>query len=255
MSLSHICLFVTPRTVGLPRPRNFPNKNTGVGCHFLLQGIFLPQALNPCVLHLLPWQVNSLPPHHLGSHCICVVSQSRPIPLFKGFARQEYWSGLPFPSPGDLPDPGIETEFAVSPAFQAESLPTEPSGKPAVCIYQDVNKHIIQRFVRKEWDRRERNPKKEGKATVWNFFVLDECLFSKTRSCWHWDQRVINEVLDWDVTERAGDEDGVSGLLHTYFASFRPVSLIQLQFLLPSNMANSAVTYFTGMLQYMQSGL
>ena len=43
-----------------------------------------------------------------------------------GFPRQEYWSGLPFPSPGDLPDPGIEPR---SPALQAESLPTELGGK------------------------------------------------------------------------------------------------------------------------------
>ena len=48
-------------------------------------------------------------------------------PLCMGFSRQEYWSGLPFPSPGDLPDPGIEPR---SPALQAESLPTELQGKP-----------------------------------------------------------------------------------------------------------------------------
>ena len=46
-----------------------------------------------------------------------------------GFSRQEYWSGLPFPSPGDLPDPGIEPW---SPALQADSLPTELQGKPLV---------------------------------------------------------------------------------------------------------------------------
>ena len=39
------------------------------------------------------------------------------------FSRQEYWSGLPFPSPGDVPDPGIEPG---SPALQAASLPSEP---------------------------------------------------------------------------------------------------------------------------------
>ena len=44
-----------------------------------------------------------------------------------GFSRQEYWSGLPFPSPGDLPDPGIELG---SPAFQADALTSEPPGKP-----------------------------------------------------------------------------------------------------------------------------
>ena len=44
-----------------------------------------------------------------------------------GFSRQEYWSGLPFPSPGDLPDPGIELG---SPAFQADTLTSDPPGKP-----------------------------------------------------------------------------------------------------------------------------
>ena len=47
--------------------------------------------------------------------------------LSMGFSRQEYWSGLPFPSPRDLPDPGIEPE---SPALQADALPSEPPGKP-----------------------------------------------------------------------------------------------------------------------------
>ena len=44
-----------------------------------------------------------------------------------GFSKQEYWSGLPFPSPGDLPDPGIKPR---SPALQADALPSEPPGKP-----------------------------------------------------------------------------------------------------------------------------
>ena len=44
-------------------------------------------------------------------------------PLSVGFSRQEYWSGLPFPSPGDLPNPGVEPG---SPALQADSLPSEP---------------------------------------------------------------------------------------------------------------------------------
>ena len=48
-------------------------------------------------------------------------------PLSKRFSRQEYWSGLLFPFPGDLPDPGIEPW---SPALQADSLPTELGGKP-----------------------------------------------------------------------------------------------------------------------------
>ena len=52
---------------------------------------------------------------------------ARQAPLSMGFLRQEYCSGLPFPSPGDLPDPGIELG---SPALQADSLPGEPQGKP-----------------------------------------------------------------------------------------------------------------------------
>ena len=43
-----------------------------------------------------------------------------------GFSRQEYWSGLPFPSPGDLPDPGIKPR---SPALEADALTSEPPGK------------------------------------------------------------------------------------------------------------------------------
>ena len=48
-------------------------------------------------------------------------------PLSMGFPRQEYWSGLSFPSPEDLPDPGIEPR---SPALRADSLLSEPPGKP-----------------------------------------------------------------------------------------------------------------------------
>ena len=48
-------------------------------------------------------------------------------PLSMGFSRQESWSGLLFPTPGDLSDPGIEPR---SPALQADSLPSEPPGKP-----------------------------------------------------------------------------------------------------------------------------
>ena len=44
-----------------------------------------------------------------------------------GFPRQEYWSGLPFPSPGDLPNPGIKPG---SPALEADALTSEPPGKP-----------------------------------------------------------------------------------------------------------------------------
>ena len=48
-------------------------------------------------------------------------------PPSMGFSRQEYWSGLPFPFPGDLPNPGIEPGSA---ALQTDALPSEPPGKP-----------------------------------------------------------------------------------------------------------------------------
>ena len=55
----------------------------------------------------------------------CIAYQTPPS---MGFSRQEYWSGLPLPSPGDLPDPGIEPW---SPALQADALTSEPPGKPS----------------------------------------------------------------------------------------------------------------------------
>ena len=61
-------------------------------------------------------------------------------PLSMGFSRQEYWSGLPFPAPGDLPDPGIKFESPMSPVLQADSLPLSP-GEAHVCIH--VYMHIF----------------------------------------------------------------------------------------------------------------
>ena len=52
------------------------------------------------------------------------------------FSSQEYWSGLPFPSPGDLPNPGIEPG---SPTLQADALPSEPPGKPSL----PRDKHLL----------------------------------------------------------------------------------------------------------------
>ena len=59
----------------------------------------------------------------------CTVAHQ--APLFRGFPRQEYWSGLPFPSPGDLPDPGIQPR---SPALQTDSSLTELPGGGQVAI-------------------------------------------------------------------------------------------------------------------------
>ena len=55
-------------------------------------------------------------------------------PLFMEFSRQEYWSGLPFPSSGDLPDPGIKLMSPVAPALAGRFFTTEPLGKDAKCL-------------------------------------------------------------------------------------------------------------------------
>ena len=85
------------------------------------------------------WGVTCTP---VADSCQCMVSEMKSLsrvrlfatqwtvahqaPLSMGFSRQEYWIGLPFPSPGDLPNPGIEPR---SPALQADALSSEPPGK------------------------------------------------------------------------------------------------------------------------------
>ena len=60
-------------------------------------------------------------------------------PLSMGFSRQEYCSGLPFPSPGDVPDPGIEPR---SPALQADASTSEPPGKPCSRTRSNLNAKV-----------------------------------------------------------------------------------------------------------------
>ena len=64
-------------------------------------------------------------------------------PLSMEFSRQEYWSGLPFSTPGALPDPGIKP---VSPALAGEFFTTEPSGEPT-CIFTYVYAHSCVLFI------------------------------------------------------------------------------------------------------------
>ena len=62
------------------------------------------------------------------------------VPLPLGFFRQEYWSRLPFPTPGDLPDPGIKPVSPVSPALQMDSLPAEPLGIIQMKLWKELKK-------------------------------------------------------------------------------------------------------------------
>ena len=132
--ISHSIISDSLRPYGLWPPRllcpwDSAGKNTGVVCHFLLQGIFPTQGSNLGLLHYR--QIL----YHL-SHVLLLLSCFSRVWLFEApwtiapqaplsmeFSRQEYWSGLPFPSPEDLPIPGVELG---SPALQADSLLFEP---------------------------------------------------------------------------------------------------------------------------------
>ena len=80
----------------------------------------------------------------LSLHDLMDYSQS---PLSTGFPRQECWSGLPFPSPGNFSDPGIKPR---SPALQADSLPPEPTGKPHTFLYAYISTKISLEECMKE---------------------------------------------------------------------------------------------------------
>ena len=58
--------------------------------------------------------------------CVCVSSVAHQAPLSMGFSKQKYWSGLSFPTPGDLPDPGIKPVSLASPALAGRFLNTGP---------------------------------------------------------------------------------------------------------------------------------
>ena len=84
--------------------------------------------------------------------CMCSVMSSSLWPpvvhqasLSMGFSRQEYWSGLPFPLLGDIPNPGIKPTSLVSPALQADSLTLVPPGKPATKHVDDMSQYTYAR--------------------------------------------------------------------------------------------------------------
>ena len=77
------------------------------------------KSLSRVQLFVIPWTLDHQAPPSIG------------------FSRQEYWSGLPFPSPGDLPDPGIELW---SPTLQGDALTFEPPGK--ITMYNTIHSII-----------------------------------------------------------------------------------------------------------------
>ena len=85
-----------------------------------------------------------------------------------GFSRQEYWSRLPFPSPGDLPDSGTEPR---SPELQADSLPSDPPGKSIMVYYSDIKPFAetwmdLETVIQSELSQKKK--KKYHIASIWN---------------------------------------------------------------------------------------
>ena len=131
-----------PHPLFLPIPTNV---------HLANSSIVMTENGNPTqVLQCpLPCTIFSLfPPYNFLTYYISIVSEVKSLsrvwpsatswtvvykaPPSMGFSRQEHWSGLPFPSPGGLPDPGIEPGC---PALEADALTSEPPGKPLHMYY------------------------------------------------------------------------------------------------------------------------
>ena len=90
-------------------------------CTHIEEFVYVCVHVHACA-HMLSGLVmsDSLRPHGLYDQ----------VPLSIEFSRQEYWSGLPFPTPRDLPDPQIESISLVSPSLAGSFFTTEPPGKP-----------------------------------------------------------------------------------------------------------------------------
>ena len=121
------------------RSERQPSMSLGTGPHETLNLlVYLSRTCQPAQLwetnfcRLLRHPIYYIFVRHVASSSYSMVSNLcnftvLQAPLSLEFSRQEYWSGLPVSSPGDLPDLGIE---ARSPTLQADSLPSEPPGKP-----------------------------------------------------------------------------------------------------------------------------
>ena len=106
--------------------------------------------LNPLLLHHLvhirPWNANT---RDIGMVCLWLFvtlwTITHQSPLSMGLSKQEYWSGFPFPSPGDLPDPGIKPG---SPALQAYSLLCKPPQKPPKTYSVQFSRSVVSDSLR-----------------------------------------------------------------------------------------------------------
>ena len=128
-------------------------------------------------------------------------------PLSMGFSRQQYWSGLPFPSPEDLPDPEIEPR---SPTLQADALTSEPPGSPVVKNLPASAKDIRDMVL----SQHQEDPLEEGMAT--HSSILPWSIPMDRGDWWATVHRVAKSRtrLTWLSTHALYD--------HFYFPSFFP---------------------------------
>ena len=106
---------------------------------------------------------------HIRLICNPMDHVTHQAPLSMGFSRQGYWSGLPFPPPGDLPNPGIKPTSPAAPALQKDSLPLSHWGGPKLtydiilvssaqqsdCIYLNIMKLITRISLVTMWHHRD----------------------------------------------------------------------------------------------------
>ena len=133
-------------------------------------------------------------------------------PPSMGFSRQEYWSGLPLPSPGDLPDPRIKPR---SPTFQADALTSEPPGKPEILLLIKGAREQTRWALRPLWTlgciiQAERDGPVELSRHI--FYVpmcyTVTCNISETRCC---ENKYLNKLeVGWEKLSRKQAESLIS---------------------------------------------
>ena len=161
--LAWLLLFTHPGLAQASSPQMslpccLPTVGVSVGClasWFLmftsLLGFIGTELLLHTLLSLLPTGSSALG-RGLFSSVLCANAQllACQTPLSMGLSRQEYWSGLPFPTPGDLPDPGIEPTSLASPALAGTCFITVPLGKSPMSYYLTCNKQVLYEQLLKD---------------------------------------------------------------------------------------------------------
>ena len=110
--------------------------------------------------------------HYVMSDSVTLWAVAHQAPPSMGFYKQEDWSGLPFPTPGDLPDPGFEPVSPASPPLQVDSLPLSHQGSPEVRYVKGLFKQSLV------------DSKHLVIITIFFSKITSKSLEFKTRDCW-----------------------------------------------------------------------